>query len=583
MKRLFRFLRNWDENKSHLRWLYNIGKGYKRYMLGFLLLNLFSMGVSILSSVAGKYVVDAATGFRSEFFVKYIVIMLVTSIVSILFSAGAGMFSSYVSEKFSFSVKADMFDRVQRSIWHKLSKYHSGDLLSRLTSDIDTVASSVVSLVPSLLVTVLQLGIVLTILLIYDPTLALIGLIIGPIGVIVGVLYRKRYSEYQRKLRESQSEYYSFFQESLANIGVIKTFQLEDANNNRFKGIRENRLKLVVKSSLLGNIMSSAMRLVYGIGYIVAFSWCAYRLSEATFYINAEGMEVATYTYGTMTLFLSLVGQVQGSIRALGSVIPSMYSLLVCTKRIREVTEIEDEDYNEKEGMPKAVSLRVNHVNFAYDSKNVLNDLDFQIPAHKFVGIVGSSGAGKTTLIRLLLSLITPDSGTLEYVDENNQGELVCPSSRRFISYVPQGNTLLSGTVRSNLLAGNKQATEEQMWKALETAGVDEFLRNHPRGLDYVISEKARGLSEGQAQRISIARALLREKPVMILDEATSALDEATEKLIFEGITKERNKTCFIITHRKSMLKYCDMIIEIGKNGKAVLKDNSADSTVAAP
>ena len=575
MKKIFQLLKNWDENKAHLIWLYNIGRGYKRYMWGFLFINLFSMVISLASSIAGKYVVDAATGYQSAFFTKYIIIMLSTSVVSILFSAASSMFSSYVHEKFAFSIKADMYDRVQRSIWHKLSKYHSGDLLSRLTSDIDTIASSIISLVPNLIVTGLQLMIVVVILLIYDPTLAMVGLVVGPIGLAAGLLYRKRYTQYQSKLRESQSAYYAFFQESLANIGVVKTFQLEDANNRHFQSIRDERMHLVMKSSVFGSIMSSVMRLVYSIGYIVAFSWCAYRLSTATTYINATGMDVATYTYGTMTLFLTLVGQVQGSIRSLGSVLPGLYSMLICAKRIREVTEIEAEAYDENREMPQKVSLRVDHVNFAYERRKVLNDLHFEIPAHKFVGIVGASGAGKTTFIRLLLSLIKPDSGTLEYIDENGSSEIVSPSSRRFISYVPQGNTLLSGTIRSNLLAGSKHATEAQMWQALETAGVAEFVREHPQGLDYVISEKARGLSEGQAQRISIARALLRDKPVLILDEATSALDETTETMILERLTKERNKTCFIITHRRSMLKYCDMVIEIGKNGEAVLKENT--------
>ena len=579
-KKMFQFLKDWENNKTHLLWLYNIGKGYKRYMVGFLLINLLSMVISLASSIAGKYVVDAATGFQTDFFFKYIFIMLITSLVSIAFSAASGMFSSYVNERFAFSIKAKMYDRVQRSVWYKLSKYHSGDLLSRLTSDIDTVASSIISLVPNLIVTVLQLAIVLSILIIYDPTLAIIGLVVGPIGMIAGIMYRKKYSTYQRKLRESQSEYYSFFQESLSNIGVIKTFQLEGANNKRFKEIRDGRMNLVMKSSVLGSIMGSVMRLVYSMGYIVAFSWCAYRLSEATTYINSAGLEVATYTYGTMTLFLTLVGQVQGSIRSLGSVIPSMYSLVVCAKRIREITELEDEVYDEKETMRETVSLKVNHVDFTYENDKVLNDLDMIIPAHKFVGIVGSSGAGKTTFIRLLLSLITPDSGTLEYIDEKNNVEIASPSSRRFISYVPQGNTLMSGTIRSNLLTGNKSATEEQMWQALEMANAEEFVKNHPQQLDCVISEKAGGLSEGQAQRISIARALLRDRPVLILDEATSALDEDTEAAIFERITKQSNKTCFIITHRRSMLKYCDMIMEIDKNGKSTLRENENKQTV---
>ncbi len=575
LKKWIRFLKNWDDNKTHLKWLYDIEKGYKRYMFGFLLINFLAMLISLASSIAGKYVVDAATGFRTDFFLKYILIMLATTLVSILFSAGTGMFSSYVNERFAFSLKADMYDRVQRSVWYKLSKYHSGDLLSRLTSDIDNIASTIITLVPNLIVTGIQLVIVLCILIIYDPTLAVVGLIVGPVGLLAAVMYRKKYSKYQRKLRESQSEYYSFFQESLSNIGVIKTFQLEDENNNTLKKIREKRMSLVMKSSVLSSVMGSVMRFVYSLGYIVAFSWCAYRLSTATTYIDASGIEVATYTYGTMTLFLTLVSQVQGSIKALGSVIPKMYSLIICAKRIREITEIEDEDYSEHSAMPESVALKVSNVSFKYENDIILKDLSLIVPANKNIGIIGSSGAGKTTFIRLLLSLIEPDSGTVEYLDENNNAETVCPASRRFISYVPQGNTLLSGTVRSNLLTGKKDATEEEMWEALRLADADAFLRNNPLGLDCELSEKAGGLSEGQAQRISIARALLRDKPVLILDEATSALDESTEARIFEQITKKKDRTCFIITHRSSMLKYCDMIIQINEDGTASLKENT--------
>ena len=193
--------------------------------------------------------------------------------------------------------------------------------------------------------------------------------------------------------------------------------------------------------------------------------------------------------------------------------------------------------------------------------------------------ISGFLGAGKTTFIRLLLSLIKPDSGKLQYIDEKGNSEIVSVASRRFISYVPQGNTLLTGTVRDNLLLGDKNATEKQMWDALKFADAENFLKKSAKGLDTDLFEGAGGISEGQAQRIAIARALLRDKPVLILDEATSALDEDTEAMIFERITKQSNKTCFIITHRRSMLKYCDMIMEIDKSGKATLTDNKNKQT----
>ena len=567
IKKMLRVLFDWKENREILRWLGGIISSYKRYVVLFLIINMTSMLISLGSSIAGRYVVDAATGFRSELFFRYIVIMLVTTVVSILISSASGMLSSYVNDKFAFGIRAKMYDRVQRSSWLQILRYHSGDLLTRLTGDIDTVASALIGIIPNTVVTVCHLLLVLIILLKYDPTLAVIGLIIGPLGMIAAVLARKKYSYYQTKLRESQSEYNSFMQESLAGISVVKTFQLEDANNRRFAEIHRKRLKLILQSAALNHLMGSVMRLVYSIGYVLTFSWCAYRLTLA-----ADGTE-PTYTYGMMTLFLSLVSQVQGTIRSLGGLVPRFYSLMVSAKRVMEITGLDAEASADTDTVPAEVGLTADNVTFTYDAEQdqVLRRMSFEIPAGSRVGIVGMSGAGKTTLVRLLLALIRPDEGTLSYLDENGTAEPVTPASRRFISYVPQGNTLMSGSVRSNLLAGDPQADDAAMWAALEMADAAEFLRKSPLGLDTVLGEGAGGVSEGQAQRVAIARALLRDRPVLILDEATSALDEETEQRIFERITSGSRKTCFIITHRRSMLRYCDQILTIDSDGCASL------------
>lgn len=572
IKKLFRSMFDFKENKEISKWLIKLGKSYKKYIFGFLVINLFTMLLSLASSIAGRYVVDAATNYSSDLFYKYILIMFGTTILSIIISSASTMFSCFVNEKFAFGIRADMFDNVQRSEWYKLSKFHSGDMLARLSSDIDNIASTLITLLPNIIVTAIQLLLVLIILFLNDPVLAWIGLIIGPIGMITSLIFRKKYSEYQKKLRESHSEYYSFFQESLSKINVIKTFELEEHNNDSFSNIRKRRMKLVVKSSVLSSIMSSIMRLVYSIGYIITFSWCAYRLTTAT--IDANG--IATFTYGTMTLFLSLVSQVQTSIRSLGNVIPKLYSMKISAQRIREISEIDNEIYEKSNNVPKRISLKAKNVKFTYetDDGSVISDFTFDIPANSHIGIIGTSGTGKTTFIRLLLALIKLDSGELLYIDENNNHEIISPASRRFISYVPQGNTLMSGTVRDNLLMGNESATDEQMWEALRFADAEKFLKKTQNGLDTILGESSSGLSEGQAQRIAIARALLRDKPVLIMDEATSALDEKTEARIFEKLTKRKDKTCFIITHRHSMLKYCDMIMEISDEGRAILTKN---------
>ena len=556
----FNLRTEWRNNKDNVRWLFMQGKGFRRYVFGFLAINLIAMVVTLFSSVAGKYVVDAAVGFGREMYWKYILVMVGTTLFTIVLSFFSTLFSSYVGEKFAFSIRAEMFDRVQRSKWQGISKFHSGDMLSRLTSDVSTVASSIISIVPSVVVAVVELSIVLAILLYYDPYMAVIGLIVGPLGVIAGAVFRRKFVKYQKKLRESESEYYTFIQESLSNIPVIKTFELEERNNEYFKALRKRRLALVMKSSRLSAMMHVVMKLIYNMGYVAAFSWCAYRLA------NPDG----GYTYGTMTLFLSLVSILQGTIRSIGGIIPMMFSSVIAAKRIRAITDIENEEYADVKDVPKEVGLEVRNVSFTYETEKVLNGVSLSVAPGRRVGIVGSSGAGKTTFIRLLLSLIEAESGEAVYVADGKE-EKISSASRRFIAYVPQGNTLLSGTIRSNLLVGNKKATEEQMWEALKLASADEFVSKTPMGLDTPVAEKAGGLSEGQAQRVAIARALLREKPILILDEATSALDEVTEKKIFRKLSQQSGKTCFIITHRRSMLEYCDMIFEIADSGDAVV------------
>ena len=252
--------------------------------------------------------------------------------------------------------------------------------------------------------------------------------------------------------------------------------------------------------------------------------------------------------------------------------------MLVSAKRISDVTEMEKEVYNDIVGIPDKVGLEVKNVSFGYDEL-VVKDLNFTVKPGEKTAIVGPSGTGKTTIIRMLLSLIYPQTGNINYIiDEKN--ESACPDSRRFVSYVPQGNTLKTGTISENLLVGNSNATKDMMNSALKMASADKFIRKRPNGLDTFLSEKSGGLSEGQAQRIAIARALIGHKPVLILDEATSALDETTESVVLKNITEQSGSiTCFIITHRRSMLKHCDKAIELNDDGRMIMKEiNSSNN-----
>ncbi len=548
--------------KSNIRWLLEQAGEVKFYIFVFSAISLFSMLFSLASPIASKFVVDSAISPDEKFNIKYAFVMFGTTLISIVFSAFSNIFSSYANEKYSFHIRAKMFDRTQKGKWNHINMFHSGDMLSRLTSDVDTVTSNIISIFPTLIITILQLVIILVILLMTDPVLALIGLIVGPLGMVLGLVLRKPYQRYQRTLKESQSEYYTFFQEMLGNLDITKAFQLEEKNNENFEDLRERRLKTVIKSTRLSTLISSAMRFVYSLGYVVAFCWCATQIGTKP-----------EYTYGTMTLFLSLVAQLQGTISSIGNIVPQFYNLLISALRIREISEQPAEKSNGKEEYNEKIGLDVSNVTFSYTDTTILKDVNFKVEPYEKVGIIGSSGAGKTTFIRLILALVEPTEGNINFT-LNGEAEEITASARRFISYVPQGNTLFTGTVRENLLVSNPLATDEMLWEALKIADAEKFISEDERKLDLPIKENSGGLSAGQAQRVCIARALLRDKPVMIFDEATSALDEESEKRIFENISNLQNKTFFIITHRKSMLKYCTSILKINDDGTAEYTKN---------
>jgi ABC-type multidrug transport system fused ATPase/permease subunit len=541
-------------------WLFSQAGPYAKQLSVKLAISTFTLAMGFAGTIVSKYIIDATTSGSLNW--TYVTYMILAAVFTILFSAVADIFDSYISEKFEFGMRCDMFDQIQTGVWNELSKYHSGDIVTRLTTDISTISSGLISIIPSAIIMGLRLLISFCILFYFDRWLAVFALFVAPIGAICALLYRKKYGYYYNKLRDTESSYRTFMQESLSNIAVIKTFQLEADNMNYMKNIRRERMSLVMSSSRLSALMSAFISLVYRTAYVVAFCWSAYRISTGQI------------TYGTMTVFLSLVSQVQGSISSLGSTIPELYRMLISARRITDIVDIQNEDYKDITSVPEQVSVEIKDMTFSYDGKkNILEHLSLNVKPGDIVGIVGHSGAGKTTLIRLLLSLLKPNEGSVEYIDENGNRENAQPASRRFISYVPQGNTLLSGSIAQNLRMGKKNASEEELWEALRMADADTFVMKTEDGLDTKLTEKAGGLSEGQAQRIAIARALIRNRPQLILDEATSALDEDTESRILSRITKSYGKTIFIITHRRSMLRYCNRVIELSEDATATIRD----------
>jgi ABC-type multidrug transport system fused ATPase/permease subunit len=333
---------------------------------------------------------------------------------------------------------------------------------------------------------------------------------------------------------------------------LVKTLESEDEIVDRLSDQHTVLREKVVRKTRFSVISNLIVNVGFAVGYLVAFGWSALRMS------------VGTLSYGGMTAFLQLVNKIQNPARNLSRLVPQFVSVFTAAERLMLFEDIPLEEQGDPVEIEGPCGVKVNNVSFAYaDTPDslIIDNLSFDFKPGTCTAIVGETGAGKTTLLRMILALIRPDSGNV-YIYNKVEEVIVSPLTRCNITYVPQGNTMLSGSIRDNLLLGNVDATEAQMYEALDEACA-EFVRELPAGLDTEMTEKGGGLSEGQAQRICIARALLRNSPLMILDEATSALDTETEKRLLENILKENQRTVIFITHRPVVLKYCDSSLNL--------------------
>jgi len=552
LKKIIAFFRDWDNQSRYLGWMIKRTRPFAGSLFLLFILNVVIAVTGIGSTVFSKYVIDGATGSGKNVTTPGIAALVVIAAASIAVSAVTSIISTHINERYAFGIRSQAFDTILKGAWTKVSSFHSGDMITRLTSDIDRVANGIASILPNFLFLIVRILIAFSVLFYYDNFLAVMALVVGPVGVILSLLFSGKLHKYQTQLNATESSYRSFMQETVEHIAVSKAFSREAVSHARLLSYRDERLRLILKRNKLSTAMNLCINVIFNAGYFIAFGWGIYRLSTGSI------------TYGTMTVFLSLVAQVQGPIMGLGSIIPQFITVLSSTGRVMEIDAIaEEQRLADEKFFPDKIGLTMRGLSFAYGEDNILDDVSLAILPGEIVGIVGYSGSGKTTLVRLILSLITPQAGEQFFVGENWE-EPISASSRRFVSYVPQGNTLFSGTIADNLRMGRPDAEAELLWEALEIADAADFVRLLDNGLDTRIGESGLGLSEGQAQRIAIARAVIRNAPLLILDEATSALDAQTEEKVLQRMCAAGLlKTCILITHRRTMLRFCTRALEV--------------------
>lgn len=541
------------------KWILGYSRRYKKAILFYLLFGIFGTVFGLASALAGKKLIDIVTGYQAEHIVMMAVLMVAMALFGLLFNSYISRVSLKISIDIQNDIQADIFKKIEDASWLSLSRYHSGDIMNRFGNDVSTVATNAITWLPSLAVNVFNFTATFCVILYYDVTMALISLASAPIMLFSSQLLMKRMREYSKKVRKLNSEMMAFEQETFHNINTIKAFGITDRYTRELYGWQKKFKDYNLDYNLFSIKMNMALSLVGMLTQFAAFGWGIYRLWGG--YI----------TFGEMTLFLNQGTKLSGAFNSMVSFLPTALNSSVAAGRVMELVSLPREVHHRedserlRETASQGLTIRMKGVFFEYDEgKNILSNSDFVAGPNEIVALVGPSGEGKTTMLRLILGLILPKEGEAEICD--SQGRQAAPNAdtRQYFSYVPQGNTVFSGTIADNLRMVREEATDEEVIEALKIACAWEFVGKMQEGIYSVLGERGRGISEGQAQRIAIARAVLRDAPIMLLDEATSALDAETERRVLRNMMQKRkNKTCIITTHRPSVLSMCQRVYRV--------------------
>ena len=540
------------------KWIFGYSARYKGAIVFYIIMGILSTSLGLVSSVAGKYAIDVITGYESSKLWLVILIMVSSALVGLLFTSVISRVSTRLALDIDNDIRADIFDQIMDADWLSLSQYTSGDILNRFNGDVSTVSSNAIKWLPSVIIAVSQFAATFFVLFYYDWVMALIALGSAPFLLLAGRLLVRKQREYNRRVREASSDLMAFEVEAVSNFDTIKSFGVGPHYSEKIRWWQERFRNISLKYNLF-SIKSGALMSMLGIiVQFVAFGYCLFRLWGGGI------------TYGTMTLFLQQRSELSTAFTDLVGIIPSFLSSSVSAHRIRELAELPREVHlPESSGLDihsaGGFEVRMEHVTFSYrEEDRVITDSAFRAAPGEIVALVGPSGEGKTTLIRLILGLVCPGEGSVVLRDSTGREVPANAETRRLFAYVPQGNTIFSGTVAENMRLVKESATDEEIIEALKLACAWEFVEKLPEQINSTVGERGKGLSEGQAQRLALARAMLRDAPILLLDEATSALDVATERAVLRNIAGcGKGKTCIVTTHRPSVLSLCQRVYRV--------------------
>ena len=562
-------------NSNSLGWII---KNSKKQIPRIIILSMSNMILALVTTalaLVSKYAIDAAqkaaNATNDAMFAHYRNWIIIYGIVILAIIAGRLLLRVYaqsltikVQARLEMNMRSKLFNSIMMKKYDKINLFHSGELMNRMTSDINIVTDGITNIVPNFLYFITQFVGAFVVLIIFDWKFTMVFIVAGVVISGVTLIFRGKLKKLHKEVQETDGKTRSFFQEAIESLLVVKTFGVEEQFNEKGEQLQMTNYNAKMKRRKVSILANAGFSFVFNAGYLMALVWCALKVCTKAM------------TYGTLTAVLQLISQIQTPFVNITKVVPQYYAIIASAERIMEIEDIPLEERKNKSFdahrfYDKFATAKFENIQFNYGRESVLEEGNASFEKGDFVAIRGISGIGKSTLMKMLLGVFKPKSGEIKLYEKNGDYVEASPTTRALFSYVPQGNYLFSGTLRENILLINPDATKDEIDEALTISDIKDFVYSLPNGLDTVIGEKGLGISEGQAQRLAIARALLSKAPILLLDEATSALDAQTEYNVLKHIKELNQKTCIIITHKMAALDVCnkEFIIE---NKKLTMK-----------
>ncbi len=553
------------KNTTALNWIKRNSVSELPGMVSLIICDALSSVCSVSMAVFAKLIIDSAQKGNMDGLVRNAVILLLVIIAQIALKLLSKALEVRVSGKLEMKYKTELFSNILKKDYLKISRYHSGELMTRLTSDITVVSQAVTTIIPGIVSTVTRLVCAFAVLFALDKWFALLFLLAGFVLFVFTRIFRGSMKKLHRAVQETDGSVRSFMQESIESVLVIKIFNVGEKILKRAEALQKNNFDAKIKKnrwSIFANLGFSA---AFSLGYLFGLVWSGIKLCTGSI------------TFGTLTAIIQLISQVQVPFTSLSGIVPQYYSMIASAERIIEIENmsasksVNDKNISIEKIYSEMGGICFDGVSFGYGRDTVIENGTFEIKKNDFTVISGISGIGKSTLFKLLVGVIPPDSGRI-YIKSGDGEYGIDKYMRSLFAYVPQGNMLFSGTIRDNIRFVNSNADDEEVMHAAEVSCAAEFINALPDGLDTVLLEGGHGLSEGQIQRLAIARAVLTDAPILLLDEATSALDEKTEKQVLSNIRELKEKTCVIISHKSAAYEICNKELKI--DNKKIIVNN---------